>query len=58
MVDTQLNDGKAAAAAMRASGFTILAQGGFIEVERCAFEGAGKISAGESGLEVGSILGE
>ena len=45
-------------AAVRGSSFTVLAQGGFIEIERCAFEGAGKISGGESGLEVGSILGE
>ncbi|HWG78366.1 MAG TPA: methionyl-tRNA formyltransferase [Stellaceae bacterium] len=44
--------------AMRASSFTVHAQGGFIAVERCRYEGAGKISGGESGLAVGSILGE
>jgi methionyl-tRNA formyltransferase len=44
--------------AMRASSFTVHAQGGFIEVERCRYEGAGKIGGSGSGLEIGSILGE
>jgi len=45
-------------AAIGASSFTVYAQGGFIEVERCRYEEAGKIGGGESGLEVGKILGE
>jgi methionyl-tRNA formyltransferase len=44
--------------ATTASSFTVHAQGGFIEVRRCRYEGGGKISGGESGLAVGSILGD
>jgi methionyl-tRNA formyltransferase len=41
-----------------ASSFTVHAQGGFIEVQRCRYGDGGKIGGGESGLAVGSILGD
>jgi len=37
--------------------FTVFAPGGFIDVLRCRFEGGPKVSGGEAGLSVGSILG-
>jgi methionyl-tRNA formyltransferase len=43
---------------MGASRFTVHAQGGFIDVGRCRYEGTSKISGDESGIKVGSILGE
>ena len=40
-----------------ASSFTVHAQGGFVEVQRCRFEDGKKISGGEAGLAVGTVLG-
>ncbi len=40
-----------------AAGFTVHAQGGFIEVLRCRFEDGKKIAAGEAGLAAGTVLG-
>src|SRR5487761_51124 len=39
-------------------GFSIYAQGGFIEVKRCRLGEGKKIAAGEAGLEAGVLLGE
>jgi methionyl-tRNA formyltransferase len=44
--------------ATSASSFTVYAQGGFIEVGRCRFEDGSKISGGESGLAIGTVLGD
>jgi methionyl-tRNA formyltransferase len=44
--------------ATSASSFTVYAQGGFIEVARCRFEDGSKISGGESGLAIGTVLGD
>jgi len=38
-------------------GFTVHAQGGFIEVRRCRFDEDKKIPAGEAGIELGAVLG-
>jgi methionyl-tRNA formyltransferase len=43
--------------AVGASGVTIHAQGGFIEVQRLRWDGGKKIPAAEAGLEAGTILG-
>lgn len=40
-----------------ATGLTIQAQGGFIEVHRLRWEGGRKITAAEAGLEAGMLLG-
>ncbi|HXZ02262.1 MAG TPA: methionyl-tRNA formyltransferase [Stellaceae bacterium] len=45
-------------AATSDQGFTVHAQGGFIEVLRCRFDDGKKIPAGEAGIAVGSVLGE
>ena len=39
------------------AGFTVCAQGGFIDVLRCRIDGGAKIAAGEAGLRVGARLG-
>jgi methionyl-tRNA formyltransferase len=38
-------------------GFRVCAQGGFIDVRRCRWEGGPKIAAGEAGLAAGTVLG-
>ncbi len=38
-------------------GFSVYAQGGFIEVRRCRFDQDKKIPAGEAGIEAGAVLG-
>jgi methionyl-tRNA formyltransferase len=40
-----------------ASGFMVHAQGGFIEVLRCRFGDGKKITGGEAGITIGTILG-
>lgn len=40
------------------AGFTVHAQGGFIEVLRCRLDEGKKIVAGEAGIAVGTLLGE
>jgi methionyl-tRNA formyltransferase len=44
--------------ATSASSFTVHAQGGFIEVQRCRFADGKKIAGGEAGLTVGERLGD
>jgi methionyl-tRNA formyltransferase len=44
-------------AAATPHGFTVLAQGGFIEVQRCRIDDGKKIPAVEAGLSAGTILG-
>ena len=44
--------------ATSAQSFTVHAQGGFIEVLRCRVDDGKKISGGEAGIAVGSMLGE
>jgi methionyl-tRNA formyltransferase len=39
------------------AGFKVCAQGGFIEVRRCRWDGGPKIAATDAGLSVGTILG-
>lgn len=39
-------------------GFTIYAQGGFVEIKRCRLGDGKKVAAGEAGIEAGVILGE
>jgi len=39
-------------------GFSVYAQGGFIEVKRCRLGDGKKVPAGEAGLEAGVLLGE
>jgi methionyl-tRNA formyltransferase len=41
-----------------ASSFTVLAQGGFIEVQRCRFADGRKIAGGEAGFAAGDMLGD
>jgi methionyl-tRNA formyltransferase len=41
-----------------ASSFTVLAHGGFIEVQRCRFEDGKKIAGNEAGLGIGAHLGD
>jgi methionyl-tRNA formyltransferase len=43
--------------ATSASSFTVHAQGGFIEVQRCRSADGKKISGGEAGLSAGTVLG-
>ncbi len=43
--------------AATAASFIVHAQGGFIEVLRCRFEGGKKIAGGEAGIAVGTVLG-
>lgn len=45
-------------AATSAQSFTVHAPGGFIEVLRCRVDGGKKLSGGEAGIAVGSVLGE
>jgi methionyl-tRNA formyltransferase len=44
--------------ATTAQGFTVHAQGGFIDVLRCRFDEGPKISGGEAGLAMGTLLGD
>lgn len=44
--------------ATTAASFTVHAQGGFIEILRCRFDDGKKISGGEAGISVGTILGQ
>jgi methionyl-tRNA formyltransferase len=44
--------------AVTLEGFSVYAQGGFIEVKRCRLGEGKKIAAGEAGLEAGALLGE
>ena len=44
--------------ASTAQGFTVHAQGGFIDVVRCRFDEGAKIAAGEAGLAPGTLLGQ
>ena len=37
--------------------FTVCAQGGLIEVQRCRIDGGKKITGAEAGIEAGTILG-
>lgn len=43
--------------ATTAQGFSVHAQGGFIDVLRCRFDDGAKIAGGEAGLPVGTLLG-
>jgi len=38
--------------------FTVLGQGGFVEVLRCRFEDGKKIAANEAGIAAGMLFGE
>ena len=39
-------------------GFTVHAQGGFIDVQRCRIEDGPKVAAGEAGIAAGTLLGK
>jgi methionyl-tRNA formyltransferase len=44
--------------AASAASFTVHAQGGFIEALRCRFEDGKKITGGEAGMAIGTLLGD